>query len=120
MREIRLQLTAQDGVQRSSRNARGVFMMASRLFAALAALLCIATPACADAPPADFWHAGLVVSDLETMDAFYTRVIGLRRVTDLRIEDAGAPPRWRGRSRKRRPARTDPRAPRRSRWSTPT
>ena len=28
------------------------------------------------------------------MDAFYTRVVGLTRVTDLRIEDASAPHRW--------------------------
>lgn len=69
-------------------------MTASKLFAALAASLCIVAPVCAATPPADFWHAGLVVSDLETMDAFYTRVIGLKRVTDLRIEDAGAPHRW--------------------------
>ena len=69
-------------------------MTSLRLFAALAALLCVSAPAIADTPPADFWHAGLVVSDLEAMDAFYTRVIGLVRVTDLRIEDADAPSRW--------------------------
>jgi catechol 2,3-dioxygenase-like lactoylglutathione lyase family enzyme len=65
-----------------------------RFPAALTALLCIALPAAAETPPADFWHAGLVVSDMEAMDAFYTRVIGLVRVTDLRIEDADAPVRW--------------------------
>jgi catechol 2,3-dioxygenase-like lactoylglutathione lyase family enzyme len=73
-------------------------MVSFRLFAALAALLCLSSTASslaqAGSAPADFWHAGLVVSDLEAMDAFYTRVIGLVRVTDLRIEDAGAPSRW--------------------------
>jgi catechol 2,3-dioxygenase-like lactoylglutathione lyase family enzyme len=69
-------------------------MIRFRSLAALAALFCIALPAAAETPPADFWHAGLVVSDMQAMDAFYTRVIGLVRVTDLRIEDADAPARW--------------------------
>lgn len=69
-------------------------MVRFRYFAALTALLCLSSPVHSDTPPADFWHAGLVVSDLEAMDAFYTRVIGLVRVTDLRIEDASAPSRW--------------------------
>jgi catechol 2,3-dioxygenase-like lactoylglutathione lyase family enzyme len=37
-----------------------------------------------------FWHLGLVVSDLDTMDRFYGAVIGLRRDTDLLVEDAEA------------------------------
>jgi len=37
-----------------------------------------------------FWHLGLVVDDLETMDRFYSEVIGLDRVADLLVEDAGA------------------------------
>lgn len=69
-------------------------MKQPRLVAATLASLLVATAAVAETPAADFWHAGLVVEDLERMDAFYTRVIGLTRVTDLRIEDAGAPKRW--------------------------
>jgi len=60
----------------------------------LALTFTFAVPVPADTAPADFWHAGLVVADLEVMDAFYTRVIGLNRVTDLRIEDDAAPHRW--------------------------
>jgi len=68
-------------------------MKCSAFLASCAATLALAAAA-AETPPADFWHAGLVVADLETMDAFYTRVVGLTRVTDLRIEDASAPHRW--------------------------
>lgn len=47
------------------------------------------TPAGAnEMPPAGFWHLGLVVRDLDTMEAFYSRVIGLERVTDLFVNDA--------------------------------
>ena len=35
-----------------------------------------------------FWHLGLVVGDLDTMDRFYSEVIGLQRVTNLLVEDA--------------------------------
>jgi catechol 2,3-dioxygenase-like lactoylglutathione lyase family enzyme len=35
-----------------------------------------------------FWHLGLVVSDLDTMERFYGEVIGLQRVTNLLVEDA--------------------------------
>jgi len=64
------------------------------LASCVAALALSTSAARAESPPADFWHAGLVVADLDTMDAFYTRVVGLTRVTDLRIEDADAPHRW--------------------------
>jgi catechol 2,3-dioxygenase-like lactoylglutathione lyase family enzyme len=37
---------------------------------------------------AGFWHLGLVVRDLDTMDRFYARVIGLEQVTDLFVHDA--------------------------------
>ena len=37
---------------------------------------------------ASFWHLGLVVQDLDTMDRFYARVIGLERVTDLFVHDS--------------------------------
>ena len=60
----------------------------------LALSIVFVPPVQADSAPADFWHAGLVVADLDVMDAFYTRVIGLNRVTDLRIEDETAPHRW--------------------------
>jgi len=46
------------------------------------------TPATAHGPV--FWHLGLVVSDLDTMDRFYSEVIGLQRVASLLVEDAGA------------------------------
>lgn len=46
------------------------------------------TPATAQGPV--FWHLGLVVSDLDTMDRFYSEVIGLQRVASLLVEDAGA------------------------------
>ncbi len=69
-------------------------MKCSALLASCAAAFLLAATLRADEPPADFWHAGLVVADLATMDAFYTRVVGLTRVTDLRIEDADAPHRW--------------------------
>lgn len=39
------------------------------------------------ASPAGFWHVGIVVDDLERMDAFYTRIIGLEQVTHLWVED---------------------------------
>ena len=35
-----------------------------------------------------FWHLGLVVGDLDTMDRFYSEVIGLQRVTNLLVEDS--------------------------------
>ena len=35
-----------------------------------------------------FWHLGLVVGDMDTMDRFYGEVIGLQRVTNLLVEDA--------------------------------
>ena len=35
-----------------------------------------------------FWHLGLVVDDLDTMERFYGEVIGLQRVTNLLVEDA--------------------------------
>ena len=37
--------------------------------------------------PAAFWHLGIVVRDMERMDAFYTKVIGLEQVTDLLVTD---------------------------------
>jgi catechol 2,3-dioxygenase-like lactoylglutathione lyase family enzyme len=37
-----------------------------------------------------FWHLGLLVRDLDLMDRFYGEVIGLRRVSDLLVEDADA------------------------------
>lgn len=37
--------------------------------------------------PATFWHLGIVVRDMERMDAFYTKVIGLEQVTDLLVTD---------------------------------
>ena len=43
----------------------------------------------APAPATAFWHLGLVVDDLDTMDRFYTEVIGLQRVANLLVEDAG-------------------------------
>ncbi len=46
------------------------------------------TPASTQTPV--FWHLGLVVDDLDTMDRFYSEVIGLNRVADLLVEDAGA------------------------------
>lgn len=45
------------------------------------------TPASAQATA--FWHLGLVVDDLDTMDRFYSEVIGLQRVANLLVEDAG-------------------------------
>lgn len=78
----------------SGAHTRGKTVTCCKFFAVLAALFLLSPAAHADTPAADFWHAGLVVSDLEVMDAFYTRVVGLVRVTDLRIEDADAPPRW--------------------------
>ncbi len=48
------------------------------------------------APPAGFWHVGIVVDDLESMHRFYTKVVGLSQATDLKIVDA-----------KRRDARAD-------------
>ena len=46
----------------------------------------------ADEPglPPTFWHLGLLVADLDLMDRFYGEVIGLRRETDLLVEDADA------------------------------
>jgi catechol 2,3-dioxygenase-like lactoylglutathione lyase family enzyme len=37
-----------------------------------------------------FWHLGLVVGDLDSMDRFYSEVIGLQRVSELLVEDAAA------------------------------
>ncbi len=42
----------------------------------------------AAARAATFWHLGLVVDDLDTMERFYGEVIGLQRVTNMLIEDA--------------------------------
>ncbi len=42
----------------------------------------------AAARAATFWHLGLVVDDLDTMERFYGEVIGLERVTDMTVEDA--------------------------------
>jgi len=43
-----------------------------------------------DDPPPAFWHVGLIVSDLITMDLFYGDVIGLQRERQLLVEDAQA------------------------------
>ena len=45
----------------------------------------VAVPA---GPPAGFWHVGIVVDDMEAMHRFYTKVVGLKQATDLRIVDA--------------------------------
>jgi polyvinyl alcohol dehydrogenase (cytochrome) len=45
-------------------------------------------------PPATFWHVGLVVEDFDTMEAFYTQVVGLKRATLLHIEDDAGPKKW--------------------------
>jgi len=37
-----------------------------------------------------FWHLGLVVGDIDSMDRFYSEVIGLQRVSELLVEDAAA------------------------------
>lgn len=34
-----------------------------------------------------FWHLGIVVKDIDGMDDFYTRVLGLERTTDLAFSD---------------------------------
>jgi len=39
------------------------------------------------ASQARFWHLALVVRDLDRMHDFYTRVLGLKRVTDLAFSD---------------------------------
>jgi len=38
-------------------------------------------------PPA-FWHLGLVVADLDSMDRFYADVIGLQRQQQILVEDS--------------------------------
>jgi catechol 2,3-dioxygenase-like lactoylglutathione lyase family enzyme len=43
-----------------------------------------------DDPPPAFWHVGLIVSDLITMDLFYGEVIGLQRERQILVEDAQA------------------------------
>lgn len=49
-------------------------------------LLSDTTAAAVQAPV--FWHLGLIVGDLDTMDRFYSEVIGLQRVSELLVEDA--------------------------------
>jgi len=41
-------------------------------------------------PAPAFWHVGIVVADLATMDRFYGDVIGLKREPRLLVEDAQA------------------------------
>ena len=39
-----------------------------------------------------FWHMGAVVTDLEIMHRFYTEILGLENVTDLKFSDAKSVP----------------------------
>jgi len=67
-----------------------IFAAAWLFAAALAGSTTAAETVPASEPPPAFWHLGLIVADLATMDRFYGDVIGLEREPQLLVEDSRA------------------------------